>query len=140
MASPESGLLNLDNALQVACGLIVRNETLLAVQRNVGMQLPLKWEFPGGKLEPGESLESCLLRELREELCLDVRILKAFPPFISQLSGDRPLVLNPFLCDCGRQEPVLMEHAAFKWVSRENALSLDWAPADIPVLLYWMGK
>jgi 8-oxo-dGTP diphosphatase len=64
--------------IKVVCGVIVDTDKVLCVQRSESMTLPLKWEFPGGKIEQGETSEECLNRELKEELNIEVSILRLF--------------------------------------------------------------
>lgn len=117
----------------VACGIIIRDGLILAAQRSATMSIPLKWEFPGGKLELNESADDCLHRELREELEIAVRIIHALPchhftyPTFS-------VTLMPFICDQLQGEPILNEHAQIAWVTPSLLDKLDWAPADQPVL------
>ncbi len=58
--------------LNVTCAIILFQNKILVTQRSESMKLPLKWEFPGGKLEPGESEEACIIREIKEELNLNI--------------------------------------------------------------------
>ncbi|MBW4057308.1 MAG: NUDIX domain-containing protein, partial [Proteobacteria bacterium] len=71
--------------LHVACAIIEQSGKVLAAQRGSSMTLPLKWEFPGGKIESGESSEECLMRELQEELGVSVRITAALSPATHQI-------------------------------------------------------
>ncbi|MGY0040798.1 NUDIX domain-containing protein [Pedobacter sp. NJ-S-72] len=69
--------------IDVSCALIISHEgQILVAQRSLNMHLPLKWEFPGGKVEPGESAEDCLIREIREELAVEIKIVKKMTPSI----------------------------------------------------------
>ncbi len=97
------------------------------------MSLPLKWEFPGGKIEQGESPEGCLRRELMEELDLCVQVGQALKP-MTHAYATFTVVLYPFICAIASGEIILHEHAAFAWLSPSSLLTLDWAEADRPVL------
>jgi 8-oxo-dGTP diphosphatase len=122
--------------LHVACALIERGGLLLTVQRSAAMSLPLKWEFPGGKIEPGEDAAACLRREVREELGVEVEIGDPLPA----AAHDYPsfsVVLYPLRCRIASGEPTLNEHAAARWLSPADLLSVDWAAADLPVLEAW---
>ncbi|MDO3380184.1 (deoxy)nucleoside triphosphate pyrophosphohydrolase [Geoalkalibacter halelectricus] len=119
--------------IEVACAIIEREGRVLAAQRAESMSLPLKWEFPGGKIEPLEDARDCLHRELREELGVGVHIHAALPP--SDWSyADFAITLHPFVCTLGEGSIHLAEHKAIRWVSPEEMPSLDWAAADGPVL------
>ncbi len=97
------------------------------------MALPLKWEFPGGKIEPGETPEACLKRELMEELELSVTVREALEPVTHAYDGFT-VTLYPFVCDMEGGNVVLHEHAAFTWLKPADLPRLDWAAADRPVL------
>ena len=97
------------------------------------MSMPLKWEFPGGKVKSGESLEDCLRRELDEELSVDVIITRPLPT----TNYDYPsftVSLYPFICSIISGDIKLQEHAAVTWLLPEELYGLDWAEADLPVL------
>ena len=119
--------------LHVACALIEKDGLLLAAQRSATMNLPLKWEFPGGKIEDGESPAACLHRELREEMEVSVVIGPALLPQTHHYP-DFIVTLYPFLCQLAMEEIVLREHAAIQWVAPAELLALDWAAADLPVI------
>jgi 8-oxo-dGTP diphosphatase len=122
--------------LHVACALIEREGLLLAVQRSAAMSLPLKWEFPGGKIEPGEDPAACLRREVREELGVDVETGASLPAAAHDYPGFS-VVLYPLRCRIIAGEPTLHEHADARWLSPADLLSVDWAAADLPVLAAW---
>jgi len=97
------------------------------------MSLPLKWEFPGGKIRQGESPEECLIREIDEEM--GVKIVITGP---LKLSTHRypsvTVTLYPFICSLTKEEPVPLEHAVLQWLPLDELHTLDWAEADMPVL------
>lgn len=118
----------------VSCALIIdKNGEILVAQRGASMHLPLKWEFPGGKVEAGETAEACVVREIAEELSLKVEILKRLTSHVHE-NGQKAIRLIPFLCQIKEGEIKLLEHAAFRWLSPEKLLALDWAEADLPIL------
>ena len=125
--------------LHVACALIEKDGLLLAAQRSAAMNLPLKWEFPGGKIEAGESPEACLHRELREEMEISVVIGQALSPS-THYYPDFSVTLYPFVCQLLVEEIVLREHAAIQWVAPAELLALDWAAADLPVIENYLEK
>lgn len=103
------------------------------------MKLPLKWEFPGGKIDHGESAEECLRREIVEELGIAVSIEKSLPA----TSHEYPtfaVTLYPFVCSIESGEIVLLEHAATAWLTPEKLYSLDWAEADVPVIQSYLSE
>jgi 8-oxo-dGTP diphosphatase len=125
--------MNNYNVLRVTCAVIEKDGCILAAQRSETMSLPLKWEFPGGKVGEGETPKSCLVREIREEMGVDVEILRALPP--SQYRyADKAIVLLPFVCRIAGGSIELLEHKVICWGLPEDLLDLDWAPADVPVL------
>lgn len=134
MPSPPSDSL----PLTVACAVLAEpTGRFLAVQRPAGRLLAGLWEFPGGKIEPGESPESALRRELKEELDLAPESLGEFAPLepVVHAYDFATIQLVPFLVRC-RQRPslTLLEHADQRWIALEEAEELAWAPADLPVL------
>ncbi|MBO6136829.1 MAG: (deoxy)nucleoside triphosphate pyrophosphohydrolase [Fibrobacter sp.] len=92
------------------------------------------WEFPGGKVEPGETPQQALVRELKEELAIDVSVGE----FICTVDYDYPafhLTMHCFYCAiAGGKTPELLEHEAARWLNRAELHSVDWLPADIEVV------
>ncbi|WP_286857342.1 (deoxy)nucleoside triphosphate pyrophosphohydrolase [Sphingobacterium sp. UBA7625] len=97
------------------------------------MKLPLKWEFPGGKIETGESKEYCLRREIREEINIDITIRKALT-MVEHHYADFSLQLYPFVCSLQSGEVKALEHAQTIWVAIDQLLDYDWAEADLPIV------
>lgn len=124
--------------LHVACAIIEQDNLVLAAQRNETMSLPLKWEFPGGKIEAGESPQQCLERELLEELGITVQIQRQLPES-SHRYTDFAITLYPFVCLLGQGKVVLHEHAAITWIAPEQMHALDWAEADLPVIATYLA-
>lgn len=119
--------------IEVACGIIHRAGRVLAVKRGVGMRHPGKWEFPGGKCEPDETLHGCLYRELHEELAISVKILAALPE-IYETSGDQLIRFYPFVVELVGGDPILHEHAELRWCLPDELDPLDWLPADVAIV------
>lgn len=117
----------------VACAVIRKEGRILAAQRSAAMSLPLKWEFPGGKIESGETPEGCLHRELQEELGITVRVVQGIEPVTHQYPTFG-VTLYPFWCDHLQGEVILHEHSAIRWLEPEELPTLDWAAADWPII------
>lgn len=119
--------------IHVACAIIVRDGLVLAAQRSAAMSLPLKWEFPGGKIDPGESVEECLRRELHEELHVRLQVGKRLPAS-SHRYPTFTVTLYPCVCAIVSGTITLHEHAAIAWLPPAELATLDWAEADYPVI------
>jgi 8-oxo-dGTP diphosphatase len=120
-------------SLQVACAIIEQDGMVLAAQRSERMSLPLKWEFPGGKINEQESPEACLQREVMEELGITIAIGHPLPK-ASHVYADFSVTLYPFICTIAAGTLTLHEHRAVVWLPPASLLSLDWAAADIPII------
>lgn len=119
--------------LAVACAVIFSENRILTVQRGPSQDLPGKWEFPGGKVEPNESEEECLIREIREELCLDIKLDERLHP-VEHTYEKYTVRLIPFIATILGGELLLIEHQAYRWITLETLESIDWAPADWPIV------
>jgi len=95
--------------------------------------MAFKWEFPGGKIRPGESPEACLHRELMEEMGLRIDVKRPLDPAQHRYPSFA-VTLYPFVCTIAAGEPVLNAHRAVVWLAAEELPALDWAEADRPVI------
>ena len=103
------------------------------------MSLPGKWEFPGGKLEVNELPEDALIREIKEELNIEIKIIEALPIAEHAYVPEKIIQLIPFRCVIESDEtPSPTEHAELRWVKKDKLLQLDWAAADIPIVLNYI--
>lgn len=125
--------------IHVTCAIIEQDGFVLAVQRSASMSLPLKWEFPGGKINHGESSVECLKRELLEELAIHVCIGRILPTATHQYPSFT-VTLYPFICRIDRGSIVMHEHSAAAWLLPDELHSLDWAEADIPVITTYLKE
>jgi 8-oxo-dGTP diphosphatase len=101
--------------LYVTCALIINDRELLITQNNGESDHPFQWEFPGGKIKKDESPEECILREIKEELHIEITILKKMAS-IHYDYGFRKVALIPFLCSIKNGTIKLLEHNDCKWV------------------------
>ncbi len=124
--------------LHVACAIIELEGKILAAQRSAAMTLSFKWEFPGGKIEAGESPEECLVRELMEELGVTVFISAALSP-ATHTYPDFTVTLYPFTCRVTGGIITPHEHHALQWIEPQRMPELDWAAADLPVIGEYMA-
>ena len=120
--------------MRVAAGLVFRHGRLLIAQRRPGDHLGGQWEFPGGKVNRGESLEDCLRRELKEELGIEVRVGKLFDQ-IEHRYPKRRVRLYFFHCQWARRPPRAIGCQAFAWVVAQELSRYRFPPADQRLLL-----
>lgn len=126
--------------LHVTCAIIEREGRVLCARRSAEMSQPLKWEFPGGKINEGESPEGCLQRELLEELGLEVEVGRALP-LVTHRYPDFTITLYPFLCHIGLStEITLNEHDRVAWILPEELANIDWAEADVGVMRNYLDR
>lgn len=122
----------------VTCAIVEFKNKTLVVQRGRNMKLPLKWEFPGGKIEKGESEEECIKREIKEELRIEIELIKRLTP--SKFSYPNITVnLVPFVANYVNGDIKLLEHRQYKLLTKDKLMDLDWAEADIPILKEYLS-
>jgi len=122
--------------IEVVAAVIFREGKVLCVQRaeHEKEYVSLKWEFPGGKVEVGERREEALVREIREELDVDIEVSQ-FLMTVEHTYPDFHLTMHVFTCSLPEgEEVVLNEHVDMKWLATEELSTLDWAAADVPVV------
>jgi 8-oxo-dGTP diphosphatase len=122
------------NHYQVVAACIRKDKKILSVQKgkNSYDYISEKWEFPGGKIEAGETEEEALKREIFEELSMSILVEKKLMT-INHSYPDFQLTMAVFLCS-SKDEPILSEHIQYKWLDPSELASLDWAAADVPVI------
>lgn len=118
--------------IEVVAAVIRDGGRILATERGYG-DFKGGWEFPGGKMEPGETPEAAVVREIEEELRVTVRPTA----FIETVEYDYPtfhLTMHCFMCEVVSGEITLTEHLAMKWLTKETLETVDWLPADVSVV------
>jgi 8-oxo-dGTP diphosphatase len=119
----------------VAAALVAPDGRILLQQRAQGRAMAGLWEFPGGKVEEGETPEAALVRELREELGIEARAADLVPAcFASAPNGDRHMILLLYLCRIWRGEPRALDAEALAWVRPADMRALAMPPADVPLI------
>jgi mutator protein MutT len=121
------------NVIDVSAALIFHNGRLLITQRPGNSHLGGLWEFPGGKREPNETFEHCLIREIREELGMDIAVRELFDE-ITHAYEDRTVRLKFFVCKWIAGEPQALGCAAFKWVTKDELRQHEFPAADAKLL------
>lgn len=115
--------------IEVVAAIIHHEGRVLATQRGYG-DFKDSWEFPGGKMEPGETAEAAIVREIREELAVEIQPER----LVTTVECDYPkfhLTMHCFLCRVVSGDIQLLEHEASRWLSKEELGDVDWLPADI---------
>lgn len=114
--------------VKVAAAIIIHGDKIFATQRGYG-EFKDSWEFPGGKIEEGETPQQALVREIREELDTEIEVGDLF----DTVEYDYPtfhLSMDCFLCAVKSGNLVLKEHEAARWLTKDNLDSVEWLPAD----------
>lgn len=114
--------------IEVVAAIIADNDRIFATQRGYG-EFKDGWEFPGGKIDAGETPEEALRREIREELATEIEVGE----LLTTVEYDYPtwhLTMHCFMCRVFKGDLVLLEHEAAKWLTREELHSVNWLPAD----------
>ena len=121
--------------IDVVAAIIQCGEEILCVQRGLAKleYISKKYEFPGGKIEAGETKESAIIREIKEELQLDIIEPKYFNT-VNHQYPDFFITMHSFICLVNNKDIVLTEHIDQQWLKVEELSSLDWAAADIPIV------
>lgn len=118
--------------IEVVAAIIIQDNKIFATQRGYG-DFKDGWEFPGGKIEEGETPEAALIREIREELATDISVDK----YLCTVDHDYPkfhLTMHCYICSVVDGTLTLREHEAAKWLGWEQLWSVEWLPADIEVV------
>ena len=118
--------------IHVVAAIIRRGNEIFATQRGYG-EYKDWWEFPGGKIEPGETAEEAVVREIKEELDTEVNVDK----YITTVEYDYPgfyLIMECFWCSIKEGHLTLLEHEAAKWLPLDNLRQVNWLPADVEVI------
>ncbi len=118
--------------IRVVAAIIVENGRVFATQRGYG-DFKDGWEFPGGKIEAGESPEQALVREIREELDTEIRVER----LLRTVEWDYPtfhLSMDCFICKIESGDLHLREHEAARWLDLEHLNDVDWLPADLQLI------
>lgn len=118
--------------IEVTCAIIVENGRVLATRRSETMPHPLKWEFPGGKLKHGESPERCIVREIREELGIEVEVRQVLR-FVTHHYQEHSIKLIPIVCQILDGIISLTEHLEYSWIVPAKLDEVDWLEADVEV-------
>lgn len=126
--------------IKVTCA-IIRNEEdeILVVRRGQATDHPFKWEFPGGKLSPDETEEECIIREVEEELSIEIVICGNLGA-VDHDYGHKQIRLIPFICDTLEEVPFLSEHIAYRWVKGKDLMTIDFSEADVFVARSYLEK
>ena len=121
--------------ISVVGAVILSDRKILSAQREFGQTLGGLWEFPGGKVEAGESLEEALIREIREELEADILIVRKICTTTHEY--DFAIVeLTTFLCKLQSIGLKNKEHQEIKWLTNDDLGNREWAPADLPTIAW----
>ena len=121
-----------DRTICVAIAVIVRDGRILICQRPANTTLGGLWEFPGGKIEAGETPEECLARELKEELNIEV-LVGEFCTEVTHAYGNKHINLKAYYCTIVGGEIKVSVHDKYKWVRLMDLLGYDLLPADVPI-------
>lgn len=129
--------------LEVVAGIIKYNDKILCMQRPDGKHkyTSFKYEFPGGKIEPGEKNYEALIRELKEEMDMNININEDdFYMTVNHTYPDFEITMHSYICNVDSDKFVMKEHIDYKWLDKNELDKLDWAEADIPIMKKLMSE
>jgi 8-oxo-dGTP diphosphatase len=124
---------------KVTAAILVRDDAIFIAKRGPEGRFAHRWEFPGGKIEPGESPEECLAREMAEEFAIDVSVGEFFTESLHTFTGGQILVLAYF-CRWAGGDILPVEHEEYRWVAASELGGYDFAPADAPIAARLMSE
>jgi len=119
--------------IEVSAALIFRDGKILITQRHTSAHLGGLWEFPGGKCEPGETFEQCLVREIQEELGIEIEVGQLLEE-ISHAYAEKTVRLKFFICKFISGIPQPLDCAAFKWIEKAEMAEFEFPAADARLL------
>lgn len=119
--------------IEVSAAIIVSNDKILITKRGKSKSLANLWEFPGGKVEENESYEDCVVREIKEELNINIKVNRHYVTNEHQYDFGT-IKLIAFIADLESGTIELAEHADFAWVELKKLKEYEFAPADIPII------
>lgn len=120
--------------MRVVAAVITKDDKILICRRSAHKSLAGFWEFPGGKVEAAETDAQALIREIREELQVDIQVQELICTSRTS-SGDRQIEMNTYFAELLSATPTSSsDHDELKWVSRSQLLNFNWPPLDVPVV------
>jgi 8-oxo-dGTP diphosphatase len=121
--------------IQVVAAIIMKNNRILCAQRNISKldYISCKFEFPGGKMEEGESEKAALIREIKEELNMDIHPFEKYIT-VDYTYPDFRIIMHCYKCSTSSESVDLKEHLSYQWLNASDLMSLDWAAADVPIV------
>lgn len=124
----------MNKIINVVGAILINNGLIFCVQRGTEKSLPYYWEFPGGKIEKGETVHQALQRELMEELLIEVELDENVFESVLHEYEFGTVHLTTIIGHIIKGVPELTEHIAMQWLKPKELLSLEWAPADVPIV------
>ena len=123
--------------IEVVAGIIIYEDRILCMQRGAGKYdyVSYKYEFPGGKVEPGETNSQALMRELNEELGVEINVSENdYFMTVKYKYPDFEVTMHCYFCRVSSPEFIIKDHINYIWLKRSELDKLDWAPADQPIV------
>ncbi|ABG60339.1 (deoxy)nucleoside triphosphate pyrophosphohydrolase [Cytophaga hutchinsonii] len=119
--------------IAVVCAVIKQQDSYFIAQRSAKMKMPLKWEFPGGKVEKGETNAQAIMREMKEEFDVNVEVIQEHPFYLHQYPNFI-LQLSPMEVEITSGKLTLKEHANYRWVAVKDLFTYDFSEGDVNIV------